>query len=89
MNWVEFGGRMYLKKGFSHMTKKKICIAMAGVVAVLAATLCACTIVPANGEYDITQGVTGSRGELTFTLASYNVHGGGRRDSKLRQSPPC
>ena len=58
------------------MTKKKICIAMAGVVAVLAAALCACTIVPANGEYDITQGVTGSRGELTFTLASYNVHGG-------------
>lgn len=50
---------------------------MAGVVAVLAAALCACTIVPANGEYDITQGVTGSRGELTFTLASYNVHGGG------------
>lgn len=46
------------------MTKKKICIAMAGVVAVLAAALCACTIVPANGEYDISQGVMAAAASL-------------------------
>ena len=32
---------------------------------------------PQNGEYDITAGVTGVRGDIEFTVVSYNLHSGG------------
>lgn len=57
--------------------KRKICITTAAAVLIITALLCACTPVPVNGEYDVTRGVTGARGETEFTLVSYNIHGGG------------
>lgn len=40
-------------------------------------SLAACKDVPQNGEYDIAAGVTGVRGDIEFTVVSYNLHSGG------------
>lgn len=57
--------------------RKKPFIVLAALLMLFAFSLAACKDVPQNGEYDITAGVTGVRGDIEFTVVSYNLHSGG------------
>lgn len=57
--------------------RKKPFIVLAALLILFTFSLAACKDVPQNGEYDITAGVTGARGDIEFTVVSYNLHSGG------------
>ena len=57
--------------------RKKLAAGLAALLALLTFCLCACKDVPKSGEYDINAGVTGARGDIEFTVVSYNLHSGG------------
>lgn len=57
--------------------RKKPFIVLAALLILFTFSLAACKDVPQNGEYDITAGVTGVRGDIEFTVVSYNLHSGG------------
>lgn len=57
--------------------RKKPFIVLAALLILFTFSLAACKAVPQNGEYDITAGVTGVRGDIEFTVVSYNLHSGG------------
>lgn len=57
--------------------RKKLFIVLAALLILFTFSLAACKDVPQNGEYDITAGVTGVRGDIEFTVVSYNLHSGG------------
>lgn len=57
--------------------RKKPFIVLAALLMLFTFSLAACKDVPQNGEYDITAGVTGVRGDIEFTVVSYNLHSGG------------
>lgn len=64
--------------------KKKFIVAMAAVILLLTFGLCACKSAPVNGEYDINAGVTGTRGNIQFTVVSYNLHSGGATEDMVK-----
>ena len=64
--------------------KKKFIVATAAVVLLLTFGLCACKSAPVNGEYDINAGVTGTRGNIQFTVVSYNLHSGGATEDMVK-----
>ena len=57
--------------------RKKPFIVLAALLILFTFSLAACKDVPQNGEYDITASVTGVRGDIEFTVVSYNLHSGG------------
>lgn len=57
--------------------RKKLFVILSALLILFAFSLAACKDVPQNGEYDITAGVTGVRGDIEFTVVSYNLHSGG------------
>lgn len=57
--------------------RKKPFIVLSALLILFTFSLAACKDVPQNGEYDITAGVTGARGDIEFTVVSYNLHSGG------------
>ena len=57
--------------------RKKLFVILSALLILFTFSLAACKDVPQNGEYDITAGVTGVRGDIEFTVVSYNLHSGG------------
>ena len=53
--------------------RKKLFIILSTLLALCTFTLAACKDVPVNGEYDLNAGVTGVRGDVEFTVVSYNL----------------
>lgn len=57
--------------------RKKLFVILSALLILFTFSLAACKDVPQNGEYDIAAGVTGVRGDIEFTVVSYNLHSGG------------
>lgn len=57
--------------------RKKLFVILSALLILFTFSLAACKDVPQNGEYDIAAGVTGARGDIEFTVVSYNLHSGG------------
>ena len=57
--------------------QKKLFVILSALLILFTFSLAACKDVPTSGEYDINAGVTGARGDIEFTVVSYNLHSGG------------